>query len=134
LAAAAILILGVNSRPAAAQERDRDDPGWYQNRDSFYHGDWRMKMFDRVRDDLDHVQASAFAGGDQYRIAHTKEQLTSLQGKMIAGTFDQPELDEVIGSLTRVVADNHLSTRERDILTDDLNRLRDYRVHHADWH
>jgi hypothetical protein len=131
IAAAGTLFFGLSYSPAMAQ--DRDDQSWYQNRDSFYHGEWRMRMFDRVRDDLDHVQASAFSGSDQYRISRTKDQLSSLQSELTAGRYDQPQLDDVIASLNRVIADNHLSARERDILTDDLNRMRDYREHHADW-
>jgi hypothetical protein len=52
---------------------------------------------------------------------------------MVAGQYDQPELDEVIAALQRVVADNRLTPRDRDILTDDLNRMREYREHHEDW-
>ena len=36
----------------------------------------------------------------------------------------------MIGALGKVVADNRLSARDRDMLTDDLTRLRDYREHH----
>ena len=44
---------------------------------------------------------TAFQGGDQYRIARTKEELNDLQNKMVAHQYDQPELDEVIaGSAT----------------------------------
>lgn len=77
--------------------------------------------------------ALAFTGGDQYRIARAKEELNELQNKMLAGQYDQPELDEVIATLQRVVADNRLTPRDREILTDDLNRMREYREHHEDW-
>lgn len=107
---------------------------WYQERDTFYHGEgWRMHVFDRVRDDLTHVQATDLRGSDEYRIARTKEVLNDLQGKMAAHQYDQPQLDEVIGNLQRVVADNRLTPRDRDMLTDDLNRLRDFRGHHENW-
>jgi hypothetical protein len=33
-----------------------------------------------------------------------------------------------------VIADNRLSQRDRDILNDDLSRLRDYRERHDNWH
>ncbi len=29
---------------------------------------------------------------------------------------------------------NRLSARDRDMLNDDLNRVRDYRAHHEAWH
>ena len=59
--------------------------------------------------------------------------LTDLQSKLAAGRYDEPELDSVIGALGKVVADNRLAPRDRDILTDDLSCLRDYRDHHENW-
>ena len=115
----------------AAPQRDRDDEGWYRSRDSFYQTEgWRMRLFDRVREDLNRVQTVAFTGTDEYRIVRTKEELTDLQSKTVAGKFDEPELDSVIGALGKVVADNRLSARDRDMLNDELTRLRDYREHH----
>jgi hypothetical protein len=114
------------------QTRDRDD--WYQSRDTFFHGEhWRANLFQRVREDLDRVQTSSFRAGDEFRIDRTRQELNELQSKLAAGRYDQPELDEVIGALTRVVASNRLSARDRDILTDDLSRMRDYREHHENW-
>lgn len=107
---------------------------WYQERESFYHGEgWHMRLFDRVRDDLDRVQQTDFKGRDQFRIARTKDELNDLQTKLADHMYDQPQLDEVIGSLNRVLASNRLSQRDRDMLSDDLVHLRDYREHHADW-
>jgi hypothetical protein len=48
-------------------------------------------------------------------------------------SYDERQLDLVIGSMSRVVSDNHMSPRDRDILNDDISRLKDYREHHADW-
>jgi len=132
LAGTGLLLFGLTATVQAAPQ-DRDSR-WYEGRQTFYHGEgWRMHMFQRVQEDLDHVQTSDFRGGDQYRIAHTKEQLSDLQSKLAAHQYDQPELDEAIAGLQRVVADNRLTPRDRDILNDDLNRMRDYREHHADW-
>ncbi len=135
LAGAGLLLFGIaQSTQAAPQDRDDRGGGWYHERDTFYHGDaWRMHMFQRVREDLDHVQTSVFRGGDEYRIARTKEELNNLQNKLAAHQYDQPQLDEVIAGLQRVIADNRLMPRDRDMLTDDLNRLRDYREHHENW-
>ena len=45
-------------------------PDWYQHRDERYRGEhWRARMFTEIREDLNHVQASAFSGRDEYRIA-----------------------------------------------------------------
>src|ERR1700730_2973960 len=137
IAGTGLLLFGLTaaaqSRP---QDRDRyrDPDAWHVGRDSYFRGDaWRMHVFQRVWEDLDHVQSLAFTGGDEYRIARTKEELNQLQNKLAARQYDQPELDEVIAALQRVVADNRLTPRDRDILTDDLNRMRDYREHHESW-
>jgi hypothetical protein len=114
-----------------AQDRD----SWYQNRDSFFREQtWKAHVFDRVREDLDRVQADTFpGGGDQYRIAKTKQELGELQGKLAENRYDQPELDNVIAGLQRVIDSNKLRPQDRDVLTDDLTRLRDYRAHHENW-
>jgi hypothetical protein len=44
-----------------------------------------MRMFDRIKEDLDHVQTSVFAAGDEYRLVRTKQEIGELQGKMVAG-------------------------------------------------
>jgi hypothetical protein len=68
-----IFLFGLSGIQAAPQTPD-DDQGWYRNRDSFYQGEgWHMRFFDRVREDLNRVQAKTFSAGDEYRIARTKE-------------------------------------------------------------
>ena len=134
VSAGALLLFGLASIQAAPQTRDRDDPGWYQSRDTFYKEQgWRMRFFDRVREDLNRVQSKSFSQGDEYRIEQTKQELTDLQSKLGAGKYDEPELDSVIGALGKVVADNRLVTRDREVLNDDLSRMRDYRDHHDNW-
>jgi hypothetical protein len=116
-----------------AQERDWD---WYHHdRDDHYRAEnWRTRIFAQVRSDIDHVQASTFPiSGDAYRLARTKQQLNELQDKLANNQYDERELDEVIGTLRRVVQDNHLAPRDRDMLSDDLHRLQDYREHHEGW-
>jgi|SRR5580658_1510432 hypothetical protein len=132
LAGAGLLFFGFIGAQAAPQNGDQDS--WHENRDSYYRGEsWRTRFFERVRQDLDHVQSVAFSGADEDRVVETEHQLDDLQNKMAEGRYDQPELDKTIDSLGRVIADNRLSRRERDMLTDDLNRMRDYREHHENW-
>jgi len=117
---------------AVAQDRGDD---WYHNRDEFYHGEhWRARMFERVRDDVDHVQSTTFpASRDEFRLVRVKEELGDLQNKLASGQYDERELDEVVHSLRRVVDSNRLSGRDRDMLNEDLGHLREYRDHHSDW-
>jgi hypothetical protein len=127
-----LLLFSFAAGQAAAQYQD--DDAWHRSREEFYAGNsWKMHMFDRIRADLDHVQAMAFSRKDEDRIVETKEKVSELQGRMAEGRYDQPELDRVITNLERVVADNRLATRDRDILMDDLSRVRDYRAHHDNW-
>jgi len=125
-------VLLVLTKPAIAQddeERRRLEERYHQ--DARDEGWWRGRLFERVRSDLDHVQAVTFRfSPDQYRLSRVKTELNELQDKYAAHGYSQPELDDVISSLQRVVADNNLSERDRDILRDDLTRLRDFREHH----
>jgi hypothetical protein len=132
MACAGLLLFSFGAGQALAQYHDDDT--WHQTREGFFAGNnWRMHLFERVQADLDHVQSVAFAGADELRIAHTKQQVAELQGKLAEGKYDQPELDEAVAGLEKVLADNRLSPRDRDVLNDDLSRVRDYRAHHADW-
>lgn len=124
----------VFSLTAGAQDRDRDRDEYHHDRDDAFRGEWRGRLFERVRADLDHVQSATFPfSRDEYRLARTKVELNELQDKLANRQYDERELDDVIGALSRVVSDNRLSPRDRDILSDDLNRMRAYREHHADW-
>jgi hypothetical protein len=113
----------------------RDDDVYHRDREDRFRGEgWRQHFFERIREDLEHVQGGAFPiGGDQYRLARTRQALDELQGKLAAGRYDERELDEVIAAMSRVVRDNRLSGRDRDVLNDDLNRLRDFRARHSDY-
>jgi hypothetical protein len=132
MAGAGLLFFALTGMLAAPQNSDQDT--WHEGRDSYYRAEnWRARFFERVRQDLDHVQSVAFSGTDVDRVVETEHQLDDLQNKMAEGRYDQPELDKTIASLRGVIADNRLSGRDRDMLTDDLNRMRDYRDHHESW-
>ena len=112
----------------------RDPDVFYRNRDEWLRSqNWRGQLFQRVRQDVEYVQSVTFPGsGDQFRLASTLKELDELQGKLAAGRYDEEELDDVIAALQRVVRDNRLSGRDRDLLSDDLNRLRDFRTRHEE--
>jgi len=46
------------------------------------------------------------------------------------GIYDEQELDEAMGALEVVVSSNRLGPRDRQILTEDLTRMRDFRIRH----
>ena len=111
------------------------NPDWYQHREERYRGEqWRARMFTEVKEDLDHIQSKTFpVGRDEYRIVRTKQELDELQSDLTAHRYNEEKLDDVINGLQRVAADNRMSSRDREALNDDLNRLREYRSHHDRW-
>jgi len=125
---AGLMMLACFALTAGAQD-------WYHERDGrFQNEEWRGHVFSQVRADLDHVQSVTWPGGhDRYRLDKTKQKLDELQAKLESHRYDKNELDAVIGDLHKVVADNHMAPRDRDVLNDDLMRLREYREHHDHW-
>jgi hypothetical protein len=127
--------------PQGDRSRDGRGPGLDPDRDSFHadredafrREDWRMHLFSRIREDLDHVQIVAFPGGDQYRIAQARRELNRLQDMQSYGRYDRRQLDDVVMALNRVVRDNRLTARDRDVLNDDLRRLQDFRANVRDY-
>ncbi|MDQ6758939.1 MAG: hypothetical protein M3Z32_03605 [Acidobacteriota bacterium] len=85
---------------------------------------------DRVRADLDRAARDMryLSGGDFRRFDHARQEIREFQEKWERGRFDRHELDDVIGSLQSVVRSNRIRPRHRDLLMDDLARLRDFRA------
>lgn len=107
--------------------RDADGDRFYREREDFYHGEWRGRLFSRVRQDLDYVSRYSFRGDDRYRLERTYGELDDLQRDYASGRWDRRSLDDVIQALDRVVDDNRLAPRDRDLLRDDVSRLRELR-------
>jgi hypothetical protein len=114
---------------AQDRDRDRDEDRYHQlNRDE---GWWQGHLFQRIREDLDHIKDSTQTiSTDEFRLAATQHDLNELQAKMDSHRYDQPELDRVINGVEKVLSNNRMSGRDRELLTDDLRRLRDFRDHH----
>jgi hypothetical protein len=136
LIGASLLLGGLSAGMAQDRDRDRDrDDSYYQRRDAFFHEEhWRARLFEHVRDDLNQIQSTTFpASRDELRIVRTKEELGTLQENMASHRYDERALDDVISGVQRVIDSNKLSGRDRDMLGDDLARLRDYRENHEHW-
>ena len=95
--------------------------------------EWRMPLFDQVRKDLDRAKAAAIRGSDRGRIDHTVLELTEMQGDLSNYWRDEHELDEILGSLRKVVTQNRLSPQDRDMLNGDLASLRALREDKNAW-
>lgn len=133
VAGTGLMLFGLTASMQA--QRPRDDDSYHRDRDDYFRGDqWRARMFDHIRDDLNHVQTTWFSGGgDQYRIDRAKQELNELQTSMAEHRYNERALDDVVNAMQRVVSDNRLSDRDRSILNDDLARLRQFRAHHDEW-
>ena len=120
-----LLLMGASafSQDTRAHERDND-----MSNERFYRG----RLFERVRIDLDRAGDKAVPfTGDRSRVNRAKSDLNNLQREFDDGRINDRELDEVIASVEDVVRDNHvLSERDRDTLSDDLARLREFRASH----
>jgi len=108
---------------------------WYREREERYRGEeWRRHVFMQVRTDLDHVW-SAFRASDRERdrLERTKQELTKMQEDLDHGRWDNGLLNDVIDSIRKSSNDQRLAPRDRQVLADDLVRLKDYQDHHNHW-
>ncbi len=129
--------LVVFSLTAAAQDRGpgQDEDPFHQGRDTYFHQEhWHAGLFEQVKKDVEHVRSTAWPkGGDRFRLDKTIAELDELQGKFASHAYDDKVLEHVINTLGRVASYNQMPPREREIINDDIGRLREYRDHHADW-
>jgi hypothetical protein len=116
-------------------DRRQDTDAYHNDRDAFFRGNnGRAMLFQRVREDLDHATSGAFPfTGDRARLDRTRMELDELQQKLARGFYDERQLDETTAALQAVVEGNRLAPRDRAILTDDLDRMRDFRARHDDY-
>ncbi len=123
---------GDRDRPG---DRRPDMDGYYRDRDSFFQGNnGRAMLFQRIRQDLDHATSGAFPfTGDRARLDRTRMELDELQQKLARGFYDERQLDETTAAMQAVVEGNRLAPPDRAMLTDDLNRMRDFRMRHDDY-
>jgi len=124
--------IGARGEPYYDGHGQVDIDVYHRDRDAWFRGnDWRLGLFQRVREDLEHVTSGAFPfTGDRARLSRTEMELDELQGKLSQGFYDEQELDEVIGAMQVVISANRLTPRDRAILTDDISRMRDFRIRH----
>jgi hypothetical protein len=125
----AIIGIGLASLAAGVNAQD-----WrYRDRDDYRYNEYRQpygrEPLDRVRADLDRAANDLFylSRDDMRRFQHVREEIAEFQSKWERGWFDRRELDDVIVTLQRVVEYNRLRPVDRDLLANDLYRLREIR-------
>jgi len=122
---AVLIIAGFGALNVAAQD-------WYHERDARYRGDqWRSQVFLQIRTDLDHIWSAQRASDkERTRLDRTRQELTELQAKLDHGVWDNGHVNDVIDSLRKSADDDRLSQRDRAVLNDDVNRLKDFQNNH----
>jgi hypothetical protein len=107
---------------------------WYHDRDARFSDDrWRSRVFAEIRTDLDHIwSANQAADKERKRLDRTKQELRDLQAKLEHGEWDNGHVNDVVDSLRKSADDERLSERDRAVLRDDVNRLKDLQDQHND--
>lgn len=93
------------------------------------------RRYDRARDLVSRVQnnlrrAERFtrpSGKERERYYNAQRHLSQFDRKLSQGRFDKDKLDEAIDDVKNVVENNTLSAQDRDVLSRDLQDLRDLR-------
>ena len=125
-----IVLSGLTTAALALSAVGQD---WYHQREERFQVEARRAhIFDNVRTDLEHVW-SGFRASDRERarLDRTKEELYKMQVDLDQGRFDNGLLNDVIDSLRKSSNDDRLASRDREVLADDLIRLKDYQRNHS---
>jgi hypothetical protein len=104
---------------------------WYREREERFRGErWRAHIFEHVRTDLEHVWSGKAADRERTRLQKTEEELTKMQADLNQGRWDNGILNDVIDSIQKSSSDERLAPRDRDVLADDVNRLKEFQNQH----
>ena len=118
------IVMAVLAWSAAAQD-------WYHDREERYRGEqWRSHIFTHVKIDLEHVWSGRAADRERQRLEKTEQELTKMQADLDHGRWDNGILNDVIDSVQKSANDERLAARDRDILADDLRRLKEFQDEH----
>jgi hypothetical protein len=113
---------------AAAQD-------WYRDRAERYRGEqWRAHVFEQVRTDLEHVRSGKAADRERTRLQKTEEELAKMQADLNQGRWDNGLVNDAIDSIQKSSNDDRLAPRDRDVLTDDVKRLKEFQDQHNQRH
>jgi hypothetical protein len=127
LAAAALLFAwNASAQPPVTGYTQRDLPK--APPDDYQRG---LALIHQAKSDLDRSTRDSVPNpGDHYRYATARGELDRLQQNWQTGSYTRNQLNATIAQLERVLNWNHISPGSRDLLSADLERLRDFRVEH----
>lgn len=145
LVVGAALLMGTPGANAQIFGGDRDDSRYRDQRngnDGYYRNDgysnngynnssrdnYPRSIVDQVQADLSRAASNSYT--DNHERAHfdqAQQSLQDFQVRWARGRFDKGPLDRAVTSLQHLVNSNQLNGRDRSILADDLNALRQFR-------
>ncbi len=108
---------------------------WYHEREERFRGEqWRPHIFMHVKADLEHVWSNRAADKERERLQRTQEELTKMQADLDQGRWDNGILNDVIDSIRKSSNDDRLAQRDKAVLADDVNRLKEFQDQHNRGH
>ena len=104
---------------------------WYHDRETRFRGEeWRHHLFLYVRQDLEHVWAGRAKDKERDRIVKTEGELTKMQADLDQTRWDNGLLNDVIDSIRKSSNDDRLPLHDREVLSDDVARLKAFQDTH----
>jgi hypothetical protein len=102
--------------------------GQYRDRDDRYRT-YGLEPLDRVRADLNRAERDLnYLSQDELRrFRVVRDRIFEFQRNWERGRFDREALNETIHGLDNIIDRYRLRPRDRDLLADDVSRLRDMR-------
>ena len=105
---------------------DHDDRAYGQDGQYYRRG---APSFQRIQGDLNYAESHTYPShGQRKQFNKAKEELWEFERAWNAGRFDRRELDDAIAAMQKVVDHTALRYRDREILLNDLEMLREFRA------
>ena len=116
-AGAGILLCGLTANAQPQYRYDR-----YSGTDDYNRTLWR------VQSNLDRAAANTWNHDDRYRLSTARQEVIDVRNDLSAGRVDNRELNQAIRALRHALNNSNLTRRDREILENDLSRLRSLRM------
>jgi hypothetical protein len=126
IAIVTLLLAGVT---AEAQSTGFTQRGYPDVTDAYQSG---LKVYYKTWADLNQAQKRVPPNpGDWYRYDVARGHMDLLKRTWQDGSFDRAQITDAINDMQFVLQFNNLSNQDRDVLTRDLDQLRDLRLQYA---
>ncbi len=122
----ALLLAGMSALPAFAQYGAQYGDPYYRQPAPAAAQDG---LFDHVQRDLDRTAANPYLKpGARGHLDHARQEVWRFQQRWASGRFDLGDLDGAIKAVNKVVNADSVDYHDRQILQDDLFRMREFRA------